>query len=100
MSLVTNPTKFKTTDFSLSLFAVSDRCSSLFVSFDFNSSLFVWRNVGISGLWDSLWKSQGGIVVNGAPRESSPWSPMGFLAEGLAKGGLQYTLKGPPEGLH
>ena len=28
--------------------------------------------------WDNLWKSRGGIVVNGAPREvpeSTQWSP-------------------------
>ena len=60
---------------------------------------------------DNLWKSLGGIMVNGAPREvprvlngvpreyiEGPprpdprgLRPLGFLALGLALGGLQYT---------
>ena len=36
------------------------------------------RWIGLACRWDNLWKSRGGIVVNGAPREvpeSTQWSP-------------------------
>ena len=47
---------------------------------------------------DNLWKSLGGIMGQSVekPRGYNGRRPRGFLAEGLAEGGLQYTL----EGLH
>ena len=46
------------------------------------------------GEWDNLWKSRGGIVVNGAPREVLNGLPREYI-EGPPRG-FQYT----PEGVH